>query len=242
MQDARDIFNPGQKNAGQNLVLAAFQVVVVLLSMLTSFLFFSQFVGSLGSFLSNPTYQALASGLIGVILLDAGALAWLKTSHRDGEQTPEQITLARLTATILLALSVGSSLAYLMLTTSFVKDARLLGYVDVAGLVIAAGALGLNFTSAFLYAAWSPNARRKHMTAVTGAMLTEEVYSATARRLLENRERLVNQVIEANVPVIERGFLSAMTAGSAVVGDQANGKTRANGRTFAREVEEVPFE
>lgn len=97
-------------------IFKAFSSVVIFISGITTFSFFSTFFPGLiaeGNF--DPRLSAIISGLIGVVLFDLGVLVWLNT-YLNGSETSEQRSVSLLMTIIDFTCSALASIAWLVLS------------------------------------------------------------------------------------------------------------------------------
>lgn len=141
-------------------------VTFFVLSALTTYLFFSQYAAAVGAF-AGAGASSIVAGVIGVLLLDAGALGWSYVRSRAATSSG-QMSIALVVAVADLLMSLATSALYIVLSTTFetgVRDAagaltdfgRLVNYAGVAVVTLS---LVINFASVFLWQHAGADTRR----------------------------------------------------------------------------------
>lgn len=138
-------------------VSAGLVVVFATLSGMTTFLFFERYATAVGSWAGAAA--GIVAGIVGVICLDFGALAWSFIRSRAAT-SGSQMTIAMVAATVDIVLALSVSALFILLSTSLdagIYDASgaLTSFgqlVSYAGVLTVMLALITNFGCVFLWA------------------------------------------------------------------------------------------
>lgn len=202
----------GSHNTAQNIIVGALLAVIVIASIVTTFGFFAEFAPNVVSFLDSARARAIASGIFGVLLLDIACLGWALTARRDAPQTMKQISIANGMSALLLLGAVGTSIVYILLSTTLVSlSGTALSLTQMFGTAIMLVAVGANFVGGWLYTRNSVSAEQKAEAAKVNARIRARVYEQARRRIHEQEDALAAEIVGANMPLAERRFVSAMT-------------------------------
>jgi len=201
----------GTENLSQNLLIGALQSIIIIASAVTTFGFFATYAPNVFSILPHAQSRAIASGVFGILLLDLACLGWSLTGRREAPQTLKQISIANGMSSVLLVGAVGTSIVFILLSTSFVNlGGQALGLTQLFGTIIILLATGLNFVGAFLYQRYSVKAESRQASARTQAILRQHVYNRTQKLLVVETPKMADAIVEANVPAqIDRYIASA---------------------------------
>lgn len=148
------------EDSGRSLargVAAFLAVTFFLLSAITTWGFFSSYASAIGNF-AGPGAAPLVAGLIGVLLLDAGALGWSYVRSRAATSSG-QMSVALVAAVADLLMSLATSALYIVLSTSFETGLRDTAgaltqfgqLINYGGVAVVTLALMVNFASVFVW-------------------------------------------------------------------------------------------
>lgn len=138
-------------------VTAFLAVTFFTLSALTTYLFFSEYAAAVGMF-AGPGAAPIMAGVIGVLLLDAGALGWSYIRSRAATSSG-QMSIALVAAVADLIMSLATSALFILLSTSLETGLRDNGgaltefgqLVNYGGVAVVTLALVINFACVFLW-------------------------------------------------------------------------------------------
>ncbi len=185
-----DLAEQTERSIAARWVAVAVGVIFWLLSAVTTAAFFARFAPS-GGALAGPDLAPAAAGVMGVALLDVGALAWAYLRAR-GATSGAQMTIALAAAVLDLLLSLATSGLYVALTSSF--DVQLpVASLHAAGATVAVLALAANFGALFIWQVTSAGA-----VAAAGRTALAAQVAAGRQAVDAARARLViNQTMRA---------------------------------------------
>lgn len=173
--------------------------IIIVLSAATSFLFFVEVFQFGRGFIIDPFWSAILTGIIGVLVLDGAALAWLKI-YLSGSDNNDLRALAAVGAGIGVVGSAISSFAYIVMVAAegYQPGSDLRTYVQVA----MAGIIVVHFVLVFLSGYFSTSAKideraAEMMSDATEEMLdlTEADFRAQIPRLAQsNADRMVREL------------------------------------------------
>jgi hypothetical protein len=190
------------EDAGRSMargISGALLVAFFALSSLTSYLFFSEYASAVGSF-AGPAAAPLVAGVIGVICLDAGALAWSYVRSRAATSSG-QMSTALVAALADLLMSLLASGLFIVLSTTLETGVRSAAgaltefgvWLNYIGVFVVTFALIINFSAVFAWQHLGADTRK----ATQDAQLRSIV--AAGRFKVDNARALisVNRTIEA---------------------------------------------
>jgi hypothetical protein len=191
---------------------SAFFAIIIALSAATSFLFFVEVFQFGRGFIIDPFWSAILTGVIGVVVLDGAALAWLKI-YLGAADNNNVRALAAIGAAIGVIGSAVSSFAYLVMVAAegYQPGSDLRTYVQVtmAAIIVA------HFLLVFLSGYMATSARidektAEMMSAATDEMLkmTDQYFRAEIPRLAQNNAHQLTRQLAGR-------FASLTTADSA---------------------------
>ena len=147
-------------------------VILILISAVATFGFFSQFNANFLSSILPQTLAAIGAGAVGVALLEGGVIWWHYLSLNDAD-TQKQINLAKWGYVFSLVLSVGITAVYMLLTSSLIGPFITVDFMDkvsLAGLVIIVAAVVVQFVLSREYDRASSNTTKsKHQANIRAA-------------------------------------------------------------------------
>ena len=161
-----------QTNHTARYLFLAFAATVVAIRALTSLSFFATFLPSLlPATVASASGSSVISGFVGVVLLDAACLVWLKSANNA--ETAEQRSVANIAAILTFCGSALASVAYLSLDASRLElSPQATSTIELVALVGVIAAIVLNFGVAILFSQNSQDAqahrrdtRRRHTVA-----------------------------------------------------------------------------
>lgn len=156
-------------------IKGVFFTVIVLLSAATSFLYFVEVFSFGRGLLEDTLIAVLLNGLIGVTVLDAAAIAWLKI-YLGASDNNELRTFAAAGMIVAMIGSALSSLAYLLMVSSgYVIPPKLATYTQWA----MAGIIVFHFVLVFLSAYRATQARIDEKAAEMLSEAQEEMLKLT---------------------------------------------------------------
>lgn len=136
--------------------------LILAFSAITTFSFFSEYAPGVANFVPDAELAPVVAGLVGVVLLDLGAFAWMLL-RAFYSSTSEQMSISLAAGVTDFVLSLATSALYVVLSSSFelgIRDAngqltQLGTYTHYAGVFVVSAALICNFTALFLFMAKS---------------------------------------------------------------------------------------
>lgn len=189
----------GMTNSMAGFIKYAFFLVIIILSAVTSFLFFVEVFQFGRGFIFDPFWSAVITGAIGVIVLDGAALAWLKI-YLGAADNNNLRALAAIGAGIGVIGSAVSSFAYLIMIAAegYQPGSEMRTYVQVAMAVIIVAHFLLVFLSGYMATSARIDEKvAEMMSEATDEMLTltDEYFRAQIPRLARNNaERLTREL------------------------------------------------
>jgi hypothetical protein len=186
-------------NSMAGFTKSAFFLVIILLSAATSFLFFVEVFQFGRGFIIDPFWGAILTGVIGVIVLDGAALAWLKI-YLGAADNNNVRALAAIGAAIGVIGSAVSSFAYLVMVAAegYQPGSDVRTYVQVAMATIIVAHFLLVFLSGYMATSAKIDEKvAEMMSEATDEMLTltDQYFKAQIPRLAQNNaQRLTREL------------------------------------------------
>ena len=202
-----------------NGIKKIFFTVIAILSMATSFLYFVE-VFSFGEGIVSSTWvSVMVNGVIGILVLDLAAMAWLKIYLQASDNNTLR-TLATVGFVIGFVGSAVASFAYLLTVASgyqMTGDARI--YTQLAMAVVIVAHFALVFLSIFK----ATSAKIDEKTASLLSEGTEEMLKLTDDYFRE----LIPALAKQNARKLADELKTKFTSMSALTGDDAEGQPQA---------------
>lgn len=200
----------------ETILQGPFFWAIIGISALSTFAFYSTYVEAIipQFIVDDPTIRNLITGGIGVLLLEGAAVAWQKIMHFRSLRTPRQLDIADKASKSALYISIGISLAYLVLSTSLINDERIINIAGVMGLLLIIASTGLQLWFAYHYNHYSLQAEERRLDAQAAAAAIDEY---TKLRMDDARSRataVAQAAWNANQPITTSDLLSRMTHGA----------------------------
>lgn len=208
---------------------------IIGISALSTFAFYATYVEAIipGFIVDDPTIRNMITGGIGVLLLEGAAVMWQKIMHFRSLRTPRQLDIADKASKSALYISIGISLAYLVLSTSLINDERVVNIAGVMGLLLIIASTGLQLWFAYHYNHYSMQAEERRLDAAAAAAAVEEYSKLRMAHARTNAASVAQQAWNANQPLTTNDLLGRMTHG-------ATPSTPPPAATMARDVPAVP--
>ena len=177
-------------------------VTFFVLSAITTFGFFANYAAAVGAF-AGPDAAPLVAGVVGVLLLDAGALGWSYVrSH--AATSAGQMTVALVAATADLLMSLATSSLYVILSTTLetgIRDAAgvLTSFgqtVNYSGVAVITASLIVNFASVFLWQHLGADTRHAAQQTELRAVVAEGRYRVDNARAKMTVARTIEAIKE----------------------------------------------
>ncbi len=163
--DFDDVDYAGHKESAAKFMVSVLAVVIALISMSTTFGFFSTFFGNFFSAEAIGTeYAQIASGIVGVILFDLGAVIALQ-AFLNAARTSEQRAISVFLLIFNFTLSAIASMAHIYLTasTDLYLDPALLSQISNIAVIAVVIGVVVNFGLWIAYAFYSQEAKMKRI-------------------------------------------------------------------------------
>ena len=179
-----------------------FALLVLINAGLTSSFFVSNYTNAI-SIVTNPTANKFLTVVVGIILLDIGALAWLYL-YENLSYTARARNVAQFMSWAGLVASTVASVAQLVLTNTLVALGE--DVINGAGMVSLIGVAGILVAHVFAMMIWlqaSPEARRLDAEMEARANEVERELAAEYA-LAMSVAQIANQHIQSVIPVLAR--------------------------------------
>jgi len=179
-----------------------FALLVLINAGLTSSFFVSNYTNAI-SIVTNPTANKFLTVVVGIILLDIGALAWLYL-YENLSYTARARNVAQFMSWAGLVASTVASVAQLVLTNTLVALGE--DVINGAGMVSLIGVAGILVAHVFAMMIWlqaSPEARRLDAEMEARANVVERELAAEYA-LAMSVAQIANQHIQSVIPVLAR--------------------------------------
>lgn len=189
----------GMSNSMAEFTKKMFFAIIIALSAATSFLFFVEVFQFGRGFIIDTFWSAIITGVIGVIVLDGAALAWMKI-YLGAADNNNVRALAAIGAAIGIIGSAVSSFAYLIMVAAegYQPGSDLRTYVQVAMAAIIVAHFLLVFMSGY-YAtsAQIDEKTAEMMSAATDEMLilTDQYFRAQIPRLAQDNAQQLTRTL-----------------------------------------------
>lgn len=192
-------------------VRTLFSLALVIISGLASFSFFYFYAPGLLSAVLPPGLAAISAGMIGVLLSEGAVIFWHYLSVNDAD-TSKQMSLASAGYVFSLALSVGVTIVYFLLSSSLIEpflSQSFEEYVSLAALLIIVLSVGVQFVLSREYSR-------------QGSGTQKAAHEATLRAE-SNRAKFIiqQQTNRANLEKTVSGIMRELPSASAKHGQQA---------------------
>lgn len=192
---------------------SAATVIAVMISALASFQFFATYSGGLLAGLIPDAFLSIGAGLIGVIMLEGGALYWQRSLQYDAD-SEQQVQIARAGYLVSVILSVTITMLYFLMTSELV--APYLG--DVAPVVngfaaiVLIGIVGFQFTAKMQYSGAATTSVEARQRAEIGALANSARFTVERESTRADLAQMLSN-IEAELPAAskEQGRRSAQS-------------------------------
>ena len=145
--------------------------IAVIISALASFQFFASYSGGLLAGLLPGEFLSVGAGLIGVVMLEGGALYWQRSLQHDAD-SQAQVQIARAGYLVSVILSVTVTMLYFLLTSSLVSPylADVQAIVNAFAALVLIGIVGFQFTAKMQYSGAATNSVEARQRAEIGAL------------------------------------------------------------------------
>ena len=214
-------------------------VIAVTISGLASFQFFATYSGALLAGIIPAAFLAAAAGLIGVVMLEGGALYWQRSLQYDAD-SQTQVQIAKAGYLVSVTLSVIVTMLYFLLTSTLVAPymADVEPIIKAAAALVLVGIVGFQFTAKMQYsgaATTSIEARqRSELRALQNTAkhsVDRETTRADLAEALASIERQLPEASKKQGQQAARDFIAARCGdGVTLVDLSANGANPTHGR------------
>jgi len=214
----------------QRVIRDAFFFAVIGISALGTAAFFLRYVDGLipPAWVSDPLIRSILTAIIGVVILDVGALAWRHILHQDGSHTPRQLQIAQAMSTLCAVLASLLSVSWFVLSMGLINDANLLAGAGILGVIVVITAVSVQFMAAWLYGMSSVEAEYRRLVAESEAQVRAAYAKRLRANLRDDTETLVADAIGHNQTRVEDAIVRKLKHGG------AGSKTAAPTATMAR--------
>lgn len=173
-------------------------VVAVVISALASFQFFATYSSGLLAGLLPGEFLAVASGLVGVIMLEGGALYWQRSLQYDSD-SQSQVQIARAGYLVSVALSVTVTMLYFLLTSSLVAPylAEVQAVVNAFAALTLVLVIGFQFTAKMQYSGAATTSVEARQKAELRAMSNSARYSVERESTRADLQHALNDIEKA---------------------------------------------
>lgn len=200
----------------ESILQGPFFWAIIAISALSTFAFYATYVEAIipPFIVNDPTIRNLITGGIGVLLLEGAAVLWQKIMHFRSLRTPRQLDIADKASKSALYMSIGISLAYLVLSTSLINDQRIIDIAGVMGLLLIIASTGLQLWFAYHYNHYSMQAEERRLDAAAAAAAVEEYTKLRLSHARTNAGAVAQAAWNANQPLTTSDLLSRLTHGA----------------------------
>lgn len=201
----------------QRVVRDAFFFAVIGISALGTAAFFLKYVDGLipEAWVQDPLIRSILTAIIGVVILDVGALAWRHILHQDGSHTPRQLQIAQAMSTLCAVLASLLSVSWFVLSMGLINDANVMAGAGLLGVIVVITAVSVQFMAAWLYGMSSVEAEYRRLVAVSEAQVRAAYASRLRANLRDDTEALVEDAIDHNQSRVEDAILRKLKHGGA---------------------------
>ena len=192
-------------------------VIAVTISATASYQFFATYSGALLAGIVPEAFLSAAAGLIGVLMLEAGAIFWQRSLQHDAD-SDQQVQIARAGYLVSVVLSVVVTMLFFLLTSSLIAPymADVAPIVNAFAAVILIGIVGFQFTAKMQYSGAATTSVEARQRAEMRAMQNTAKYSverettrADLAEALSNIERALPAASKAQGMQAAKEFISA---------------------------------
>ena len=192
-------------------------VIAVTISALASFQFFATYSGALLAGIVPDAFLAVAAGLIGVIMLEGGALYWQRSLQHDAD-SGQQVQIARAGYLVSVIASVTITMLYFLLTSTLIAPylAEVQAVIDGFAAIVLIGIVGFQFTASMQYRGAATNSVEARQKVEIGALansarftVERETTRADLAEALANIEKQLPAASKAQGAQAAQEFIAA---------------------------------